>query len=73
MGAGSKSSAKSLRTGLGAHKRGNKQDSIVDSVPDMEEVLKMKESAVMPLNYSCEFSRLTQLFGRALQIKYYAK
>lgn len=33
----------------------------------------MKESQVNPLNYNCEFSRLTTLFQRPLQIKYYAK
>jgi len=44
-----------------------------ESVPSLRELLKMKENNVNPLNYSCDFSRLTQLFQRPLQIKYYAK
>lgn len=39
----------------------------------MRQLLRMKEQAVNPLNYSCEFSRLTQLFQRPLQIKYYVQ
>jgi len=37
----------------------------------IRDVLSAKESHVRALNYSCDFKRLTQLFGRALQIKYY--
>ena len=44
-----------------------------DSIPTLKELLRMKETAVNPLNYNCDFSRLTQLFQRPLQIKYYAK
>ena len=33
----------------------------------------MKEYEVEPLNYCCEFNRLTQLFQRNFQMKYVAK
>ena len=46
---------------------------IIETVPSLRELLKMKENSVNPLNYSCEFIRLTQLFQRPLLIKYYAK
>ena len=39
----------------------------------LPEVLKMKEEEVNALSYNCDFNRLTQLFGRALQLKYYKK
>lgn len=42
-------------------------------VPSLSELMRMKENQVNPLNYNCEFSRLTTLFQRPLQIKYYAK
>ena len=39
----------------------------------LPEVLKMKETDINALSYDCDFNRLTQLFGRALQLKYYKK
>ena len=33
----------------------------------------MKENDVNPLTFNCEFSRLTRLFQRPLQMKYYTK
>ena len=42
-------------------------------VPTLKELLKMKEKCVNPLSYNFDFSRLTQLFQRPLQIKYYEK
>ena len=35
------------------------------------ELLRYRENNVNALNYNCDFKRLTQLFNRALQIKYY--
>jgi len=32
---------------------------IFETVPSLRELLKMKENSVNPLNYSCEFIRLT--------------
>jgi ubiquitin len=37
------------------------------------EALRCKELQVRPLNYQFDFKRLTQIFGRQLQIKYYNK
>jgi len=44
-----------------------------DSVPSLIDLLRLKEKEVNPLTYNCDFSRLTQLFQRPLQIKYYTK
>jgi uncharacterized protein YgiB involved in biofilm formation len=37
----------------------NRAKETNETVPSLRELLKMKESCVNPLNYSCEFSRLT--------------
>lgn len=61
---------KNVQTCRAAKKKVTKDQ---ETVPSLRELLKMKENSVNPLNYSCDFSRLTQLFQRPLQIKYYAK
>ncbi len=38
-----------------------------------DELIHMKERNVIPLNHNVGFGRLTQLFGRALYIKYFVK
>ena len=37
----------------------------------MDETIKMKDANVKPLSYNFDLKRLTQLFGRPLQMKYY--
>ena len=70
--------AKSLETSRDAkdklHERRNKgkRGSNEPEIPTLMQLLRMKENAVNPLNFQCEFARLTQLFQRPLQIKYCA-
>ena len=49
-----------------------KRGSNESEIPSLEQLLKLKENAVNPLSFQCEFARLTQLFQRPLQIKYCA-
>jgi len=39
--------------------------------PGLDETIKMKDNHVKPLSYNISLQRLTQLFGRPLQMKYY--
>ena len=56
----------------GPGKAGIKDGTSPDVVPaNIGVVMGMRENMVNALNYNCDFKRLTQLFGRALQIKYY--
>ena len=48
-----------------------KQILKVEQAPTLFEALDKRSISVNALNYNCDFKRLTQLFGRALQIKYY--
>jgi hypothetical protein len=38
-----------------------------------EYVIECKDHNARPLNYHCDLKRLTQMFGRNLQIKFYQK
>ena len=65
--------AKAAQNRIGNVRQAAAKKNQAEVVPTIEELLTMKEKEVNPLTYHCDFGRLTQLFQRPLQIKYYAK
>lgn len=59
------------RKTLGPNNLKNLKKVVPQKQPTLSEVLSMKDANAKPLSYNVDLKRITQLFGRPLQMKYY--